>query len=238
MLFSNFFLLYSFHSLVCLYVLDNLSHLFSPAFRSFFKMHGPALVIFRLLPKIWFFPKFQISFLFQKFFQKCSFGILRNVLRELSEISIFLSKSTFSISGFLPGTSRAWKFVFFRTFFSLENSKNASFWACRKMSAKAVSELTGKELLYKFLQPTGLIEAPVAVRLNEHDDFNAITAKSEWISAGQVRKCRGQHRAENVFIFSCRNVCVALEEIINILGWKWGFLSQKYRFFENRKLAS
>ena len=106
------------------------------------------------------------------------------------------------------------------------------------MSAKAVSELTGKELLYKFLQPTGLIEAPVAVRLNEHDDFNAITAKSEWISAGQVRKCRGQHRAENVFIFSCRNVCVALEEIINILGWKWGFLSQKYRFFENRKLAS
>ncbi|PAV76376.1 hypothetical protein WR25_26051 isoform C [Diploscapter pachys] len=69
------------------------------------------------------------------------------------------------------------------------------------MSAKAVSELTGKELLYKFLQPTGLIEAPVAVRLTEQDDFDAITAKSEWMSAGQkgvikpdqLIKRRGKH---------------------------------------------
>lgn len=51
------------------------------------------------------------------------------------------------------------------------------------MSAKAVSELFGKELLLKHLEPLGLLDAPPAVRLHEYDDFDVATAHSNWLSA-------------------------------------------------------
>ncbi|CAJ0958126.1 unnamed protein product, partial [Mesorhabditis belari] len=71
------------------------------------------------------------------------------------------------------------------------------------MSAKAVSELSGKELLYRHLEPTGLIDAPRLLRLNEGDDFGAVLndfrrqhsapAEKLVIKPDQLIKRRGKH---------------------------------------------
>lgn len=54
------------------------------------------------------------------------------------------------------------------------------------MSAKAVSELSGKEVLYRQLSASGLIDAPHAVRLTENDSFDDIAKLSPWLSRGDV----------------------------------------------------
>uniref|UniRef100_A0A0K0DPA5 ATP citrate synthase n=1 Tax=Angiostrongylus cantonensis TaxID=6313 RepID=A0A0K0DPA5_ANGCA len=69
------------------------------------------------------------------------------------------------------------------------------------MSAKAVSELSGKELLYRHLECCSLIDAPTAIRLSAGDDFDAIVMDSTWlnetqkavIKPDQLIKRRGKH---------------------------------------------
>ena len=71
------------------------------------------------------------------------------------------------------------------------------------MSAKAVSELLGKELLLKHLEPLGLLEAPPAVRLHEYDDFDAAIAHSKWLSEPGAVSFNHHHV---VFIFEAHSV--------------------------------
>lgn len=54
------------------------------------------------------------------------------------------------------------------------------------MSAKAVSELSGKEVLYRQLASSGLVDAPKAVRLTEKDNFDEVVKHSEWLMKGDV----------------------------------------------------
>ncbi|VDM70389.1 unnamed protein product [Strongylus vulgaris] len=69
------------------------------------------------------------------------------------------------------------------------------------MSAKAVSELSGKELLYRYLESSGLIDAPSAVRVSTGDDFDSVVKGVTWLSGGQkavikpdqLIKRRGKH---------------------------------------------
>ncbi|EPB70022.1 CoA binding domain protein [Ancylostoma ceylanicum] len=69
------------------------------------------------------------------------------------------------------------------------------------MSAKAISELSGKELLYRYLESSGLIDAPTAVRLCAGDNFDAVVKGVNWLSAAQkavikpdqLIKRRGKH---------------------------------------------
>uniref|UniRef100_A0A7E4VQE2 ATP-citrate synthase n=1 Tax=Panagrellus redivivus TaxID=6233 RepID=A0A7E4VQE2_PANRE len=53
------------------------------------------------------------------------------------------------------------------------------------MSAKAVSEYTGKELLYRHLQPiVPSLDAPTAFTLGEKDDFDAVVGNAPWLQNG------------------------------------------------------
>nr|CDJ80457.1 CoA-binding and ATP-citrate lyase succinyl-CoA ligase domain containing protein [Haemonchus contortus] len=69
------------------------------------------------------------------------------------------------------------------------------------MSAKAVSELSGKELLYRCLECSGLVDAPTAVRLSAGDDFDSVVKGVTWlggpqkavIKPDQLIKRRGKH---------------------------------------------
>ncbi|CAI4228619.1 unnamed protein product [Auanema sp. JU1783] len=70
------------------------------------------------------------------------------------------------------------------------------------MSAKAVSEISGKELLYRYLENTQLIDAPIPVRVNNVDDFDAVvTNPNHWLNItkrgvvkpDQLIKRRGKH---------------------------------------------
>ncbi|WKX97154.1 hypothetical protein Q1695_013092 [Nippostrongylus brasiliensis] len=69
------------------------------------------------------------------------------------------------------------------------------------MSAKAVSELSGKELLYRYLEGSGLIDAPTAVRLVAGDDFDSVVKGVSWLGGSQkavikpdqLIKRRGKH---------------------------------------------
>lgn len=69
------------------------------------------------------------------------------------------------------------------------------------MSAKAVSELSGKELLYRYLECSGLIDAPQAVRLTAGDDFDTVVKGVTWLGGSQkavikpdqLIKRRGKH---------------------------------------------
>lgn len=55
------------------------------------------------------------------------------------------------------------------------------------MSAKALSELSGKELLYSHLTSTGLIDAPSPVRITSEADLDAVLADpSHWLSQEKV----------------------------------------------------
>ncbi|CAG9531867.1 unnamed protein product [Cercopithifilaria johnstoni] len=50
------------------------------------------------------------------------------------------------------------------------------------MSAKAVSEYTGKELLYRHLKELEFIEKPQALRLTSSDSFDVVTDEIEWLT--------------------------------------------------------
>ncbi|CAI5456268.1 unnamed protein product [Caenorhabditis angaria] len=50
------------------------------------------------------------------------------------------------------------------------------------MSAKAVSELSGKEILYKYFEGTGLVNSPFAFHVKTGDDFNQIAGSYEWLT--------------------------------------------------------
>lgn len=53
------------------------------------------------------------------------------------------------------------------------------------MSAKAVSEHSGKELLYRHLSLDSVVK-PFSVAINEHDDIDQVILKTPWLSAGNV----------------------------------------------------
>ena len=69
------------------------------------------------------------------------------------------------------------------------------------MSAKAVSEYTGKELLYKFFKNNTSVAKPYAIPLNEKSDFDSAIQNCEWIKKDgkgvikpdQLIKRRGKH---------------------------------------------
>ncbi|KAJ1373762.1 hypothetical protein KIN20_036265 [Parelaphostrongylus tenuis] len=69
------------------------------------------------------------------------------------------------------------------------------------MSAKAISELSGKELLYRHLECSGLIDAPSAIRLSAGDDFDTVVKDVTWLNGtqkvvikpDQLIKRRGKH---------------------------------------------
>ncbi|VIO88263.1 ATP-citrate synthase, putative [Brugia malayi] len=50
------------------------------------------------------------------------------------------------------------------------------------MSAKAISEYTGKELLYRYLEELEFIEKPQTLRLVSSDSFDTVTDKIEWLT--------------------------------------------------------
>ncbi|VDK86738.1 unnamed protein product [Litomosoides sigmodontis] len=50
------------------------------------------------------------------------------------------------------------------------------------MSAKAVSEYTGKELLYRHLKELEFVEKPQALRITSTDSFDAVTDAIDWLS--------------------------------------------------------
>jgi len=69
------------------------------------------------------------------------------------------------------------------------------------MSAKAVSEYSGKELLYKQLEKLNFVDKPHAVALNENENFENATENCDWlrgsnkgvIKPDQLIKRRGKH---------------------------------------------
>lgn len=54
------------------------------------------------------------------------------------------------------------------------------------MSAKALSEYTGKELLYKHLHHLSFVAKPQAVPLSEFSDFDEAARDVDWIQANKV----------------------------------------------------
>ncbi|VBB31721.1 unnamed protein product [Acanthocheilonema viteae] len=50
------------------------------------------------------------------------------------------------------------------------------------MSAKAISEYTGKELLYRHLKELEFVEKPQALRLTSSDSFDVVTNEIEWLA--------------------------------------------------------
>lgn len=68
------------------------------------------------------------------------------------------------------------------------------------MSAKAISEYTGKELLYRHLDALSYVDKPRAIPLSETDNFEDATANCDWlrtnkgvIKPDQLIKRRGKH---------------------------------------------
>ncbi|VDN50918.1 unnamed protein product [Dracunculus medinensis] len=69
------------------------------------------------------------------------------------------------------------------------------------MSAKAVSELSGKELLYRHLSDLQYVNKPFAIRIRENDCFDSIIENFEWVKSAQkvvikpdqLIKRRGKH---------------------------------------------
>lgn len=54
------------------------------------------------------------------------------------------------------------------------------------MSAKAVSEYTSKELLYRHLAHLPTVAKPQAIPLKETSDFDAATKDSDWLASTGV----------------------------------------------------
>lgn len=54
------------------------------------------------------------------------------------------------------------------------------------MSAKAVNEFCGKELLYRHLDKLNFLVKPRAVHIGGNEDFNAKTCHVEWLQNNQV----------------------------------------------------
>uniref|UniRef100_A0A0R3RQL5 ATP-citrate synthase n=1 Tax=Elaeophora elaphi TaxID=1147741 RepID=A0A0R3RQL5_9BILA len=50
------------------------------------------------------------------------------------------------------------------------------------MSVKAISEYTGKELLYRHLKELEFVEKPQALKLSSSDSFDVVTDKVEWLT--------------------------------------------------------
>uniref|UniRef100_F1KSZ0 ATP-citrate synthase n=1 Tax=Ascaris suum TaxID=6253 RepID=F1KSZ0_ASCSU len=69
------------------------------------------------------------------------------------------------------------------------------------MSAKAISEYTGKELLYRHLKRLDFVDKPIAVKIDDHDDFDKAISGATWFNEGrkgvikpdQLIKRRGKH---------------------------------------------
>ena len=61
------------------------------------------------------------------------------------------------------------------------------------MSAKAIDEYTGKELLYRSLSHVKSLVKPIAIKLNENSDFNDAVGDSQWAKeAGVCVLCFGK----------------------------------------------
>uniref|UniRef100_A0A1I7VNE3 ATP-citrate synthase n=1 Tax=Loa loa TaxID=7209 RepID=A0A1I7VNE3_LOALO len=79
------------------------------------------------------------------------------------------------------------------------------------MSAKAISEYTGKELLYRHLKELEFVEKPQALKLTSSDSFDVVTDKIKWlnhdkkavIKPDQLIKRRGK-----LGLVKCGNVSV------------------------------
>lgn len=52
------------------------------------------------------------------------------------------------------------------------------------MSAKAISEFTGKELLYRHLEQLTFLDKPRAVSINENENFETATQHCDWLTSG------------------------------------------------------
>jgi ATP citrate (pro-S)-lyase len=68
------------------------------------------------------------------------------------------------------------------------------------MSAKAVSEYSGKELLYRHLQKLDFVATAEPIQLDETSSFDEATRNCEWLKKGkgvikpdQLIKRRGKH---------------------------------------------
>lgn len=55
------------------------------------------------------------------------------------------------------------------------------------MSAKAISEYTGKELLYRHLKRLDFVDKPIAVKIDDHDDFDKAISGATWFNEGRVK---------------------------------------------------
>lgn len=54
------------------------------------------------------------------------------------------------------------------------------------MSAKAISEYSGKELLYRHMEQLDSVMRPDAVKLTANDDFDDVTKYAEWLHKDNV----------------------------------------------------
>lgn len=54
------------------------------------------------------------------------------------------------------------------------------------MSAKAVSEYSGKELLYRHLEALHFVAKPRALKLRSADSFDVAIGQVDWLTDGQV----------------------------------------------------
>uniref|UniRef100_A0A915PMD3 Uncharacterized protein n=1 Tax=Setaria digitata TaxID=48799 RepID=A0A915PMD3_9BILA len=52
--------------------------------------------------------------------------------------------------------------------------------------AKAISEYTGKELLYRHLKEFPFVEKPQALKLTTSDSFDVITDKVDWLADNKI----------------------------------------------------
>ncbi|CAI5456321.1 unnamed protein product [Caenorhabditis angaria] len=68
------------------------------------------------------------------------------------------------------------------------------------MSSKAISELSGKEILYKYFEGTGLVNSPYAFHVKAGDDFNQVAGSYEWLTKAEkgiikldqlIKRCKG-----------------------------------------------
>uniref|UniRef100_A0A914RMJ9 Uncharacterized protein n=1 Tax=Parascaris equorum TaxID=6256 RepID=A0A914RMJ9_PAREQ len=55
------------------------------------------------------------------------------------------------------------------------------------MSAKAISEYTGKELLYRHLKRFNFVDKPLAIKLEADDNFDVVISGAMWFNEGRVK---------------------------------------------------
>lgn len=54
------------------------------------------------------------------------------------------------------------------------------------MSAKAISEYAGKELLYRHLNELEFVEKPKMLRFTANDSFDSVAEKIDWLADDKV----------------------------------------------------